>query len=135
MVLSAVEGLQMGVGWGGPADTGMSYSSFDGLRSAAVLAALWASDTTMDYESFSGMGIGVWLQMLPKDDPVRHFYEMPEVGTLTKSQVVALAARLAEVAYQLHETRRAHDDCAYSVFWLLRECSVAAYRGQEISWG
>jgi hypothetical protein len=113
----------------------MSYSSFDGLRSAAVLATLWAFDTTMDYESFAGMGISVWLQMLPKDDPVRRFYEMPEVGTLTKSQVVALAARLAEVAYQLHVTRRAHDDCAYAVFWLLRECAVAAGRGQEISWG
>ena len=54
----------MGIGWGGPADTGMSYSSFDGLRSAAVLATLWAFDTTMDYESFAGMGISVWLQML-----------------------------------------------------------------------
>lgn len=125
----------MGVGWGGPADTGMSYGSFHRLRSEAVFAALWAFDTMMDYESFDGMGIGVWLQMLPTDDPVRQFYEMPEVGTLTKSQVVALAARLAEVAYQLHKTKRAYDDCAESVFWLLRECAVAAACGQEISWG
>lgn len=124
----------MGVAWGGPSDTGMTYTGFEGLRSGVVLAALWAVSEPGDYESLTRLSPHDRDQLLPEDDPVRRFHEMPEIGTLTQPQVAALASRLADIAYQLSVARRAHDNCAHSVFWLLRECAVAAARGEPISW-
>jgi hypothetical protein len=125
----------MGLSWGGPAACGLSYVSFDCLRTKIAKAGVATSATKGHApSSLESADLETLFSLLDRDDPIRWFVGQGEYGVLDVEQCVVLARRLEKVLENLVMGNIA-DDCLDWVDWLHVEVVGAVRNNQRITWG